>query len=255
MGTGQFLLFLSVGKIVDETRHLHLEGETGLKMDLLRCWPIHNHVWRGKFVPDIRNEFISKYIANASNVQDPGAGINLENTESWTNQNTNHGAMVEVWRCQVSTRSSLERRCIYIYIWYINTFYISNINVFDDLSKSIWQGKSPATLKEPLKKQNNPKTSWWLNHPSEKYSSKWIMKPQGSGWIIKNIWVATTWKNSGITWSQHQWTHCFHCFGTGISIKSIRLSELKKPTIWWTQHSKKLWKQQKQRKFTKKLSK
>lgn len=112
MGTGQFLLFLSVGKIVDETRHLHLEGETGLKMDLLRCWPIHNHVWRGKFVPDIRNEFISKYIANASNVQDPGAGINLENTESWTNQNTNHGAMVEVWRCQVSTRSSLERRCI-----------------------------------------------------------------------------------------------------------------------------------------------
>ena len=33
-------------------------------------------------------------------------------------------------------------------------------------------------------------TSWWLNHPSEKYSSKWVHLPQFSGWKFqKNIWI------------------------------------------------------------------
>ena len=36
-------------------------------------------------------------------------------------------------------------------------------------------------------------SSWWLNQPIWKIcSSNWIMKPQGSGLKIKNIWVANT---------------------------------------------------------------
>ena len=46
-------------------------------------------------------------------------------------------------------------------------------------------------------------TSWWLNHPFEKYSSNWIISP-GIGVKIKNIW-------------NHHPNHIQHNFGTHIN--------------------------------------
>ena len=40
-------------------------------------------------------------------------------------------------------------------------------------------------------KQNKCISSWWLNHPSEKYESNWKSSPR-FGVKIKNMWVATT---------------------------------------------------------------
>ena len=56
--------------------------------------------------------------------------------------------------------------------------------------------------------RNENTTSWWLNHPFEKYESKWESSP-GFGMKIKNIWVATTqmcaWKisESQLYWGTH----------------------------------------------------
>ena len=81
---------------------------------------------------------------------------------------------------------------IEVKVWSIDSFYFSSSARIDPILKNriycIIRAYQLHQLPGQTHQKLATKTSWWLNHPSEKYDRQIGSSPQGSGVNIKNVW-------------------------------------------------------------------